>query len=82
MHPYDDHLLEFQEGAFSLACFFEVPVIPVVITQKRHRFWPFVTIRVFIEQPCMHDGSLGKKEAARQLSYTTVQLIKQRLETS
>lgn len=82
MHPYEEHLLDFEEGAFSLACFFQVPVIPVVITQKRHRYWPFVTIRVFIEKPCMHDGNLGKKEAVKQLSDTTAQLMKQRLETS
>jgi 1-acyl-sn-glycerol-3-phosphate acyltransferase len=79
LHPYQEQLLDFQEGAFSLACFFQVPVIPVVITQKKHRLWPFTAIRVFIEKPCICDESLGKKEAVRQLSQTTAQLMRQRL---
>ncbi len=44
-------LQPFQKGAFSLAAFFEIPILPIVEIQKKRRFWPAPKIIMIIGKP-------------------------------
>ncbi|MGM0432356.1 MAG: lysophospholipid acyltransferase family protein [Spirochaetota bacterium] len=86
LHEYTTQLLPFQTGAFSLAYFFSVPVIPITEVQKKRKLWPLKRIELFIGDPM----SLPYTEHALQtkkeyLSYVCTEVRKtmeQQLEKS
>jgi 1-acyl-sn-glycerol-3-phosphate acyltransferase len=79
MHPYHEHLLEFKTGAFSLANFFGVPVIPIVEIQRKRRPFPFAAIEMHILQPIYPDPALGRDAAIKDMQNRTEASMRKKL---
>ncbi len=64
-------LQSFQKGAFSLAYFFEVPIIPIVEVQQKRRFWPAPKIIMIIGSPiypsAYHELCDSKEERIKKM---------------
>lgn len=48
---HNTRIAPFRHGAFSLAYFFDVPVIPITEIQTARRIWPFRKTRMVIGEP-------------------------------
>ncbi len=71
MHGDHASLLPFMPGAFSLACFFDIPVIPIVEVLRPRKHWPFPKVTLLIGEAVypgeFRAGSSSKRETSARM---------------
>ncbi|MCF7933174.1 MAG: 1-acyl-sn-glycerol-3-phosphate acyltransferase [Spirochaetia bacterium] len=70
MFPHNENIAEFNSGAFSLALFFDLPVVPITEILRKRPFWPFPQVIMVIGTPVFpsefNDPSASRAEHIEQ----------------